>query len=75
MNSTRQTVCVQGLGFVGHAMATAVAHAQNDPGEPTFDVVGVDLPTKAGLERIAAINAGRFPFATADAKTDERDVV
>ncbi len=62
----RQTVCIQGLGFVGAAMAAAVARARNVQGEPLFDVVGVDLPNAQGRERIDAINAGRFPFTTID---------
>lgn len=62
----RQTVCVQGLGFVGAAMAAAVARARDAAGEPYFDVIGVDLPNDAGRERIDAINAGRFPFTTVD---------
>jgi UDP-N-acetyl-D-glucosamine dehydrogenase len=61
-----QSVCVQGLGFVGAAMAAAVAQARDAKGAPRFEVVGVDLPTATGLKRIEAINAGRFPFNTAD---------
>lgn len=64
-------VCVQGLGFVGAAMAAAVANARGADGEACFNVVGVDLPTVAGAMRIAAINSGRFPFETTDAALDE----
>lgn len=63
-----KTVCVQGLGFVGSAMATAVALAEDARGEPLYDVIGVDLPTPAGNKRVEAINAGRFPFETSDPK-------
>jgi len=59
-------VAVQGLGFVGAAMAVAVASAVDGHGEPRFDVTGVDLDTGAGRGRVEAINAGRFPFATSD---------
>lgn len=62
----KKTVCVQGLGFVGSAMATAVALAEDGEGSPLYDVIGVDLPTPAGQQRVAAINAGRFPFETSD---------
>lgn len=62
----RRVVCVQGLGFVGTAMAIAVAHARTPSGEPRFNVIGVDLPTPAGRERITAINAGRLPLANTD---------
>lgn len=64
----RKIVAVQGLGFVGSAMATAVALAENDRSEPIYDVIGVDLPTDAGLKRVKAINEGRFPFETSDPK-------
>jgi nucleotide sugar dehydrogenase len=62
----RPVVCVQGLGFVGAAMAVAVAEAKRPDGAPCFDVIGVDLKTPEGQRRIAEVNAGRFPFATAD---------
>lgn len=62
----RQTVCIQGLGFVGAAMAAAVATAHDAQGRPRFEVVGLDLPNQQGQERIEAINAGRFPFSTVD---------
>ena len=62
----RQTVCIQGLGFVGAAMAAAVAKARDAQGQPRFEVVGLDLPNPQGRERIDAINAGRFPFTTVD---------
>lgn len=62
----KQSVCVQGLGFVGSAMATAIALAKDGDGKPLFDVVGIDLPTPTGLKRIEAINAGSFPFETSD---------
>ena len=62
-----QSVCIQGLGFVGSAMAVACAKALDASGAPLFDVVGLDLPTPAGAARIDAINRGEFPFATSDA--------
>jgi nucleotide sugar dehydrogenase len=61
-----QKVCVQGLGFVGSAMATAVAIASDDYGELIYDVVGVDLPNKIGDSRVSAINQGKFPFSISD---------
>lgn len=62
-----QSVCIQGLGFVGSAMAVACARAVDETGTPHFDVTGLDLPTPAGTARIDAINRGEFPFATSDA--------
>jgi len=63
----RPKVGIQGLGFVGAAMAAAVARAQHPDGTPRFDVIGVDLPTRSGRSRVDAIRAGRFPFRTSDA--------
>src|SRR5215218_4254766 len=60
-------VCVQGLGFVGSAMAVAVADARDADGAPRFNVAGIDLPTPDGLAKIEAINAGRLPIAVSDA--------
>jgi len=63
---TVPVVCIQGLGFVGAAMATAVAIAADEHGKPIYDVVGVDLPNELGQARVDAINNGEFPFATSD---------
>jgi len=38
-------VCVQGLGFVGAAMAVVVAAARRDDGTARYLVVGVDQDT------------------------------
>ncbi len=62
----RPVVCVQGLGFVGAAVALAVARARDAEGRPLFDVVGVDLETPRGRAAIDSLNQGRFPFATED---------
>jgi UDP-N-acetyl-D-glucosamine dehydrogenase len=59
-------VCVQGLGFVGSAMATAVASSVDENGKHNYDVVGIDLATDEGRRRIEAINRGHFPFETND---------
>jgi UDP-N-acetyl-D-glucosamine dehydrogenase len=65
-------VCVQGLGFVGAAMAIAVASVRDPDDRPVYEVRGVDLPTEQGLARISALNRGAFPFATTDAKLEEK---
>lgn len=59
-------VCIQGLGYVGAAMAAAVAEARDQKGRPVFEVVGVDLSNSSSCARIGAINNGCFPFETAD---------
>ena len=59
-------VFVQGLGFVGSAMATATAIARDLNGDLLYDVIGIDLPNNIGSERVRAINDGEFPFPTSD---------
>lgn len=59
-------VCVQGLGFVGAAMSTAIALVADDNGEPLYNVIGVDLPNELGQYRVDAINSGKFPFSISD---------
>ena len=63
-----QTVVIQGLGFVGAAMAVAASNATDQFGNPYFKVIGVDLPTDLGRERIKKLNSGKFPFETVDDK-------
>ncbi|OUU53247.1 MAG: hypothetical protein CBC25_01240 [Pelagibacteraceae bacterium TMED65] len=64
--SGRPLVCVQGLGFVGAAMSVAVALAKDDSGEEIFDVLGVDLPSADGKQRVQSIMSGFFPFQSGD---------
>src|SRR5258708_453756 len=61
---SRDVVCVQGLGFVGFAMAVAVANARDEAGNPCFQVIGVDLPGEEGRAKVETINAGRMPVST-----------
>ncbi len=65
-STNRPVVCIQGVGFVGAAMAIAIANARDDDNEPYYDVVGVDLDTREGRKRIECLNEGRFPFTTSD---------
>ncbi len=62
----QKNVCIQGLGFVGMAMAIAVADAKDQNGLPFYNVTGVDLPSPMGLEKIEQINAGQFPIVSND---------
>ncbi len=59
-------VCVQGLGFVGSAMATVIASRLDESNKPLFDVIGIDVSVGIGKERIDCINSGKFPFTTND---------
>jgi len=75
-NFNPQNVCVQGLGFVGFAMAVAVAYAKDESGEPHFHVTGVELETPAGREKVHSINNGRLPIESSDtALTNAFDAV
>lgn len=64
----REIVCIQGLGFVGSAMAVAVASARDENDEPYFNVIGIDLPNAAGRMKAGVINKGKFPVACNDHK-------
>lgn len=67
----RKTVCVQGLGFVGAAMALAIASAKDREGESLYNVIGIDIPNEAGYKKAASINKGIFPFENNDKKLEE----
>ena len=66
MKRQRQTVCIQGLGFVGAAMAVAVSLSRDNSGDCRYDVIGVELPTEEGMRRVDRINDGDFPLPTID---------
>lgn len=67
----RKIVCVQGLGFVGSAMALAIANAKNAQGHPLYNVIGVDMPDEAGHRKAMSINNGKFPFENNDKKIQQ----
>jgi len=62
----RKIVVVQGLGFVGAAVASVVAAARSNTGEPIYYVIGVDLPTAASYWKVAKLKDGLVPFASPD---------
>jgi UDP-N-acetyl-D-glucosamine dehydrogenase len=59
-------VCVQGLGFVGSAMCTAIASSRDSLGNVLYDVVGIDLDTEDGNRKISSINSGKLLFFCED---------
>jgi UDP-N-acetyl-D-glucosamine dehydrogenase len=63
-------VCVQGLGFVGMAMALATASARRPDGSPAFEVVGVELDNEAGRQRVETVNDGRLPITSSDPRME-----
>jgi len=64
-------VCVQGAGFVGSAMAVAVANAKHSDGRPRYNVAAVELDSPHGRGRVAGINQGDPLFAASDPRLSE----
>jgi nucleotide sugar dehydrogenase len=62
------TVCVQGLGFVGIAMAIAIASARDGDNKPIYNVIGIDLPNKQGIQKVDKLNSGALPIEATDPK-------
>ena len=65
-DSEKKIVCVQGLGFVGSAMAVAVANSKDDCGKPLYNVIGIDIANEEGERKVEAISKGVFPFENND---------
>ena len=58
-------VSIQGLGYVGSAMAVALA-SSSKKNKPIFDVTGIDLNNSSGRDKIRKINKSIFPFSSND---------
>ena len=69
-SNSKPIICVQGLGFVGSAMALAIASAKTEDGLPRYNVIGVDVPNEAGHRKASSINEGIFPFENNDKNLD-----
>ncbi len=65
-DNDRKTICIQGLGFVGSAMALAVAFSRDSKNEPLYNVVGIDVPNEEGHRKADSLNKGVFPFENND---------
>ena len=61
-----KTVVVQGLGFVGAAVAAVIAGARDAAGRPLHFVIGTDLATPGSYWKVAKINAGEAPIGSPD---------
>jgi nucleotide sugar dehydrogenase len=61
-------VVVQGLGFVGAAVAAAVASALDEAGRPLHYVVGIDLLKPESYWKVGKINEGELPVRSPDAR-------
>lgn len=64
--NNRQTVVVQGLGFVGSAMVGALAITKNNQGLPLYNVIGVDLGDEQNYWKIGLVNQGKPPVKSTD---------
>ena len=61
-----QVVLVQGLGFVGAAVAATIADAKAPDGAPLYFVIGIDLQTPGSYWKVEKINAGLVPIDSTD---------
>jgi len=68
-NLDKTIVVIQGLGFVGTAMALVVANSM-DGDRPKYAVIVVDLPEESSYWKIAMINNGSLPIRSDDPKMD-----
>ena len=66
INNNRRNVIIQGLGFVGTAMAAALSAAKNNEGKVLFNVIGVDLPDEKNYWKIGLINRFKPPVVSTD---------
>lgn len=62
-----QIVVVQGLGFVGSAVAAAIASARDAQGRPRHFVIGIDLALPQTYWKVAKVAAGETPIVSPDA--------
>lgn len=67
LNADKQIVAVQGLGFVGGAMIAALSNTKDkDTNQPLYAVLGVDLSSPEGINKINSVNEGRPPIISSD---------
>ena len=62
----KKIVLVQGLGFVGSAVAAVVASARDAQGQPLYFVIGVDLPIPSAYWKVGHLNKGLIPITSPD---------
>src|ERR1035438_1940865 len=56
----------QGVGFVGAAMAVAIALSKDDAGRPRYNVLGVERPIPSSFWKCCRANEGVPPYETVD---------
>ena len=62
----REIVVVMGVGFVGAAMASVVADTEDENGEPTKFVIGMQRPSTRSYWKIPLLNRGMAPVKSED---------
>ena len=64
LKAERKSIVVQGLGFVGSAMAAALANAKDGHDNLIFNVIGVDLPDEQNFWKVTRVNMGKPPVVS-----------
>ncbi len=62
----REIVVVMGVGFVGAVMAAIVADTENEAGDPTKFVIGMQRPSTRSFWKIPLLNRGVSPVKAED---------
>jgi len=62
----REIVLVMGLGFVGAVMAAVVADAEDEKGNPTKFVIGMQRPSTRSFWKTPLLNRGISPVSSED---------
>lgn len=71
INNSRKNVVIQGLGFVGAAMAAALSSARDSNGGCLYNVIGVDLPDEKNFWKISLVNSFKPPVVSTDKALSE----
>lgn len=66
----REIVVVMGVGFVGAVMAAIVADTENEKGEPSKFVIGMQRPSVRSYWKIPLLNRGVSPVKAEDPEVD-----
>ena len=69
-DNQRSTVVIQGLGFVGAAMAAALMQTRGEDGELLYNVIAVDLADAGNFWKIARAREGKAPVLSSDASLE-----
>ena len=66
----REIVVAMGLGFVGAIMAAVVADTEDEKGNPTKFVIGMQRPSTRSYWKIPLLNRGMSPVKSEDPEVD-----